>query len=758
MTLTTQKILILLLAISTFGACDPYQIYEKPDYLTGKLYTELGTLDNVEIFKYCIEKVGLDSVIDVSGYYTLMAPTDSAFEIYLAANGYASVDDIALHKLEQLVRYHILQGGFTPEQLISLSSTGWIDSSNSGAKTNTYKRETILQPDNKLYNIRKASNSDQDDQLVLSGSLYSDAEYQIFSAIRKYVPIHFQSYFDIGDFNAEDFDFYFDRSFESNYLYYADAKILGSNRDGVDNPAENGFIYTLDRVVEPLLNVEDVIISKPNGNSYDKILSSIYTKSKVVINEEATKDQVGYEDGLATNLYDVSYEYNDGLKFDIASEGTRESYIGKPYERPYIASTHNGLYLINDVDYDAMLGSFVGKPNYYSRISDLEPYVYDEILNAYMSRELISHSKLKTGYYSENYDYIKEDESNVEFAYYGSNATVIALKTPFVPDVFTSVVAALYLQPRYSLMRRAVVSKGFQQMLKNPQQSYTFFPLYNSVIDNSSTTDSSLMVNSETSIQFNYYERNEEKSISLNADLPTLILNHISEESVDQKSDVEFLQTLSGHYIRIDHTNNIVEGASTTTYGYMGKDPYPIQLSQPERFDNGDVYPVSTWFELPTSTLEGVVAGLGSQFMVLLKYVGLVNSFGELLINPLENYTVFVPSNVALNSLDTASITKDELKSILLNHFVPSYLIFTDNDFEHGNYMTLSGRRLLLSPARDVIQLAQNDGTAITMIQESNGLTNMMSKRDLEFNTSSIGDDITNGVVHLCNQVLILND
>lgn len=750
--------LITITSLLLLLACDRYEIYEKPSYLTGKLYTQLSSIENIETFKYCVELTGVDSIIDVSGYYTLMAPTDSAFDIYLAKKGYASVDDMPISELENLVNYHILQGGFTPEQLVTLSSTGWIDPTNTSGNADAFKRETLLQPENKLYSIRKATSAEYDDQIVLPTSEFANAEYSIYSAIRKYTPFFHESYFNLGDFTSEDFNFYFDRTFESGYIYYADAKVLGSSMTGADTPAENGFIYSIDRVVEPLMSVEELFLSGYKGYSFDNMLNRIYAKSIVEINEEATKSQVGYEDGRAVNLYDVDYEYSSGLMFDIASESTRESYIGKSYERPRISSTHNGMIALDDAQYTTVLDGLLQGGDYYSAISEAEYFIYEELLNAYMFREPIVYSKLKEGYYTSNNDYLKFDDSQIDFTYYSSNATVVGLKEPFVPNVFTSVTGALYMKPANSLMRRVVDYTGFDQMLKNPLTNYTFFPLYNSPNDDLATSDSSIIVETGTTTTFKYYSQNEDKLISINGDLPTLILNHISEESIENKSDVEFLKTLAGHYIRIDHTNSTVGGADRSTYTYQGTDKIDIPLPEAEVFTNGEVYPVSTWFELPSSTLAGTISGIGPDFMDYLKLTGIVDDYGMLTINALENYTVFVPSQAALSALDTVGMSMDELKSILLNHFIADEILFTDNDFTGGDYTTLSGQRVNLTPSRDAIIIKQIDGTDITTISEDFTTSNLMSKRDLEFNESSIGDDATNGVVHACNTVLILNN
>ena len=81
--MTNYRSIILLLVISSvfmFG-CEPelQEKYQRPDWLKGKIYSQLTEIPEVSIFTSAVELIGYDTIIDVSGTYTVLAPTDEAF-------------------------------------------------------------------------------------------------------------------------------------------------------------------------------------------------------------------------------------------------------------------------------------------------------------------------------------------------------------------------------------------------------------------------------------------------------------------------------------------------------------------------------------------------------------------------------------------------------------------------------------------------------------------------------------------------------
>lgn len=123
------KILVFLLILFTTGCRDDsIDKYDRPEWLTGKVFTQLKAQTDLSTFAKCIELTGYDTILDISGSYTVFAPTDEAFALYFQQNTrYKKVEDIPAGELNNLVKYLIVQNPWSKNQLRSLDVFGWID-------------------------------------------------------------------------------------------------------------------------------------------------------------------------------------------------------------------------------------------------------------------------------------------------------------------------------------------------------------------------------------------------------------------------------------------------------------------------------------------------------------------------------------------------------------------------------------------------------------------------------------------------------
>ena len=120
------------LGVLLLFSCDPElkknDKYARPDWLAGKVYTQLLDQPDLSTFARCLELTGYDTIIDRSGSYTVFAPNNEAFNRWLQDNpAYGDVEDIPLEELARIVKYHIVQNPWTKDQLRSLDVYGWID-------------------------------------------------------------------------------------------------------------------------------------------------------------------------------------------------------------------------------------------------------------------------------------------------------------------------------------------------------------------------------------------------------------------------------------------------------------------------------------------------------------------------------------------------------------------------------------------------------------------------------------------------------
>lgn len=77
---------------------------------------------NLSILVDALTRADLVQTLDQTGPYTVFAPTNSAFSTFLSANGFASVDDVPVPVLKEILLNHVVSGNFTSSSL----TTGYI--------------------------------------------------------------------------------------------------------------------------------------------------------------------------------------------------------------------------------------------------------------------------------------------------------------------------------------------------------------------------------------------------------------------------------------------------------------------------------------------------------------------------------------------------------------------------------------------------------------------------------------------------------
>src|SRR3972149_11096704 len=138
MGLTKHVIFCLSLLLLIFSSCDKnrYDRYERPEWLGGPIYQQLQKEGRFKHFIACLDTTGYDEILDRTGYFTVFAPGDSAFEAYFMENGISSVNEMDTGTIKNIVEYAIIDNGYTIRQLGAFqSSLGWVYG-------NAYKRIT----------------------------------------------------------------------------------------------------------------------------------------------------------------------------------------------------------------------------------------------------------------------------------------------------------------------------------------------------------------------------------------------------------------------------------------------------------------------------------------------------------------------------------------------------------------------------------------------------------------------------------------
>jgi len=749
--------LFLLTVATFFSACkeDLDEIYQRPDWLKGKLITQMRTQDDLQIFLQLLEKTGYDTILNTSGSFTVFAPTDEAFSQFFVQNpeyqtmlSATETDD----RLRDLVEFQVIYNAWSKSQFTTLDNNGWIQPNDKYAKPRAYKRQTLNEYEDQTYPVRKKANYYQ----IVDPSI-STSDKIVFNRKKKFAPIFFKGFLDFAKLSSDDYEYYFDQQFNANDIYYCSAEL------GEAIPAENGFIYKTDKVVMPLKNAEELLKLGHEGYSYSDFLNLIYGLSEITTDVTATFEQPEARAGLDyDSLYNLTFPK---LVFDIHNEASRIS-------QNWAFSNHSGLVAPTN---EAIQNFETNYLNAWGGFENIPPEVKQVFVNTYMSEDAIFQRNIYQGFLNGVGDSVYIDQGSIIQNEFGSNCTFIGVNEPIIPRVFQSVSAPVFLSKDYNTMLYALSFSRVISALTNPAANYSFFIPKDANIGMSG--DSSLIrevYNTEYNL-YNFLSFNlvDGTRVPLpKTELRLKLLNQIGETVPDGIARKEFIKTLGGNYIVFDNENNIVSGTRASVRGYNGSElvdliPVPFTMD----IDNGITYDVQTFFTFNrTTTYYILFINNYIKFHQLLIKAGLYNASTNSysFINQGEEYTVFVPSQTALENYQADTLSIEELRDFLKYHFVSGELIFTDGKQPSGDYPTAVEdesstvinkvySKIRINTGSDYIDILDPDNQLYYRLEENGNKTNQFVIRRPNENSTSDWNFITNGVVHQIDTVLVRN-
>ena len=732
------------LAISFCSSCmddrfEQIEKYQRPEWLEGKIYTQISGQENMTIFSQFMKETGFAELLDKTGTYAVFVPSDSVMRIFLMDRyGTQNASELDVSIMADIVRYHVVPMPWSKSQLQLLNARGWINMTDiSNNEPNAFKRRTLFREPNKTYNIRRFLSGSNPYDIILPDHVPSSTTRTVFTRSQKYVPLFFDGFMNAENLTSSDYSFYFNRLYESGQIYYANAKIIGD-----EIFAENGFVFTIDKVTEPLKNAEQLLKDGP----YTQFLQLIHNNSVFQFNQQATQAQEGADQGAeVTQLYNLSYP---AIAFNIHDE-----LVGGEHNNTM--ERHPGLLAPTDEAMDTFFNTYLKV--WGSSWNSVPGNIQRIIVNAHMTENSIFKKDINAGFYNAINDKIKEDDITVRNAIFGSNCTFIGLDEVIVPKFFSSVSAPLFLNPNYSAFFGAYSEVNLLSALKDQTTDYSLF-----LIDDSSLSiDSSLFVmeipNSpgRFSVQaFDYSTENNVNMLSGNyrGILTRRLFGQIGIQPILGFAKREFIETLDGRHIVVQ--GDTVSGGASSKFGFNSPRDTTVVFSEITNLNasNGRMYSSNGWLEFPTENTYGRLAG--TKFLTLLNKVGLASISNERLtfINPTERYTIFVPSDAALNSMQVDTLSLEDLRKLVSFHIVRGQLIFTDGRQPQGAYRTLNNQLIHLNPQPDnLIILDKNYNVYYDQLILSSG-ANLIG---MHLQNASEGYYVSNSVIHHIETVIM---
>ena len=331
--------------------------YEVPGWVKGSAWELLSdeSMDGqFSMFLEAAERAGYYEIMNGRGLMTVMAPDNNAFTAYLSEHNYSTVQDVPARELKELIGFHLLYYSYNKGSMENFRPEG------EGA----YDEGTEILDPGLYYKFRTRSSGEPTREVdPLTGK--SVTVYHL----ERFVPV-FSHYF----FSSKKIDA------KKNYeAFYPNSTWTGNDGFNVSEAsvkeygliANNGYIHTINKVLEPLGSIYDQLKSNTEYSDflamYDKF--SIYTP-----NDELTQKY-----GSALNADTLYLHSHRSPLAPIAMEWYKYDY----QRLDTLAYRAYSLFAPNNTALSEFFNSY-WKNSGYADYNSLDPLIQTLFLNEYV--------------------------------------------------------------------------------------------------------------------------------------------------------------------------------------------------------------------------------------------------------------------------------------------------------------------------------------------------------------------------------------
>jgi hypothetical protein len=455
--------LALLFAAAGLFSCkkkfDDY--YARPASLEPPIYQQLETKGNFTQFLSLIDKAGYKQTLNSAGYWTIFAPSDSAFtadlefKAYLTARGFSSVSAVDSVTAQSLVQYLLVFNAFNKDRLDDYQSNlGWVTDA-------AFKRRTAYYTG--FY--KDTTFAGQALQAVASNRNNSGTGtgYYISSDNNnKYLPFFTTGFFTTKALTTADYNYFYPTASFSGFNI-GNAKVTQQ-----DIAAENGVIHVIDHVVTPLFSLDQYLRSRPEYSEFRKIFEKFMVQ--FVQNADAShRYQVlsGSSDNVYVKVYSnlLAYALNNENYFKLQdNDGQRDGWT------LFAPKNDSLLSYINRIEKEG-----------YGNINNFPINIIADLLNSHMWQSSLWPSK-----FNSTYNFLGEPahidaQADVFDRKILSNGFFYGTSKVNEPNAFSTVYGKSYLNPKFSIMTR-LLDMELKGIVTNPSPKYVMFMMPDAVL------------------------------------------------------------------------------------------------------------------------------------------------------------------------------------------------------------------------------------------------------------------------------------
>lgn len=645
--LMLSLLLATLFMVSCQTELDKY--YETPTWLKGNAWEYLESQGNYTQFLKAIELTGFKDLVNGKGITTVMAPSDAAFTDYLSNKGYSTIGDVPLDELKKLVGYHLVYYSFNKEQFANYQPNG-SGSENPLERGLYYKHRT------------KALNPITTEIDPVTGGNVKVIHKELF------LPVLSENFFNTKGIDAK-----------SNYVYFFKGSTWTGTDDGfnvasasVDEYAvvtDNGYLYEIDRVLEPL---ETIHQSLKNQGNFTDFLTMYDRFSYYWYDEDATKNY-GAGDSLFIHYHIALPQIASEWPYN--GEGSLPDYadlasLSKDAFSVYVPTNEALSRFFND--YWSPYYSTLDSVNFIQVAYLLDNHVYS---GSIVFPEEIQKGEITTKYGT---PVAFDPNTDVDVSQICANGAYYGLNSVQVPSMFKSVTGPAFRDPEYRMFLFMMSSTGMVLPLSSNSINYTiFYP------------------NDETIIKSGYYDLNIQYYDPIPKKFDDDVIQVLDGQWVNMSSGgmlgfindhiaTDVLTEISGIKVYKARTDldylYVKDNAIASTRMYNENIAFsPIQKIDGQ-WSNGEAYKIDTLLLKNNNPFKAEITSADEydflsdfvEFSALLTKAGLLP-----LNNPLDfivgNYMVFIPGNEAILNAPAGVIPDDPdaLAEYLKYYFVP---------------------------------------------------------------------------------------
>lgn len=718
------KLLLFSFALLLFlaGCNDKDERFERPGWLAGPIYTQLKDLGNCNLYIQCLDRTPYAKLLNSTSTYTVFAPTDSAFQVYLTEKGYSSVADMPQKWVDDYVRYSIVDYGYSTEFIdkSSVWSGGWENASGG----DSWRRRTLFIDD-----IKEEDYS--------STTPYWPGKLLVAPNFYKTIAYFTERFSSRTLFTADDYATIYPGGNPLGKFNIFDASVVKA-----DVIAENGYIHVVNKVIEVKKNLYEYLAEKSDYSLFKAMLDRlIYPKYVGYITDSA---------GVAYPVYNKTFfNPNGGPINSVTQRPEGEDYLS------YNPCNENYGDIMGDNTYQTNMEALFVPTN--DALKDFFENVLlknfgsldkvpTTVIAAYINGLIQQKASLAwpskwPNINTNNGDKITLAKSDIADAEVCSNGVFYGVKNAMVPSFFGSVIGFSYLDANYTIFNRGIEKLQLRTYLSNNDAEFTIF-----AISDAAFRSYGLNMDPLTGKIFTIVDGQDASII-----FERIMNMHVVAGKYDDLSAKTFIRTNKDEVIMLSG-GKVYGAGNTDVQPFTGITP----SSKLTNAFNGVVYELPKLMMFTDSAIGKRIFYMPefSEFKKLLTTAGVMNPDGSIIstfLDPTTDYTVFAPTNAAILAEKDKGVasripaTASELVKYLQNYFIARDFLFTTDPDPNRSFFNLYEKGIVDGSPDYAKLMVQISGGKIVLTDITGGTASTTGTTDvLAFH----------GVIHQIDQVL----